>query len=277
MEYLSTQYGRLPKIGLGTFSIPKDILEEIIHFAIDLGYTLFDTAYKYQNEDIIGKALVNLECSRKSVLLQTKINAELLLGNLRYFRLNGISTQKACQRACNRLKTDYLDILMLHSPFPGYEKRLETLMALKQERRVNLVGICNIGLEQLNHLAQIHLLPDVLQVEIHPYFSNKSVVEFCHAHNIVLEARSPFAHGDAMDDWLREKRLQDIAKMHNASIPQVILSWITTQGIIALPRTSNREHLKENIESLNLKLSEEEIKAIDSLNKDKSYGCVSSR
>lgn len=277
MESLSNKYRRFPKIGLGTFSIPREILGEIIPLAIDLGYTLFDTAYKYKNEDTIGETLTNSKCSREDVLLQTKLNPELLIGNLRYFRLNGISPHTACRKACNRLRTNYLDVLMLHSPFPGYEKRLEALMSLKKEGSVRLVGICNIGLNQLIHLERMNLLPDVVQVEVHPYFSNKPIVDFCHAHDIILEVRSPFAHGDAMSDWLKEGVLQDIAKRNNATIPQVILSWIITQGIIALPRTSNKDHLRENIDSQNLKLTEEEMESINSLNQDKSYGVVSSR
>lgn len=121
------------------------------------------------------------------------------------------------------------------------------------------------------------LLPDVVQVEIHPYFSNKSLIEFCHLHNIVIEARSPFAHGDAMNDWLNEPILQNIAIAHQSTIYQVILRWITQQNVIGLPRTSNIEHLKENMNSFDIILSEDEIRAIDSLNKNRSYGYVSLR
>lgn len=277
MEYIPTQYGRLPKIGLGTFSIPKNTLEEIIPVAIKMGYTLFDTACKYRNEDVIGKTLSVSHADRKGILLQTKVHAELLVGNLRYLRLNGISPTKACQNACKRLMTDYLDILMLHSTFPRYERRLETLKSLKQSGRIRLVGICNIGMEQLNDLEQDRLLPDVVQVEIHPYFSNKPVIEYCHAHNIVVEARSPLAHGDAMEEWMNESVLQKIAKKNKATIPQVILGWLAAQDVIALPRTSSKKHLKENIESLNIRLTADEVRLIDSLNKDRSYGFMSSR
>lgn len=277
MKYISTQYGALPKIGLGTFSIPQDTLEEIIPVAIKMGYTLFDTACKYHNEDAIGNTLIASRTDRKSTLLQTKVHAELLLGNLRYLRLNGISIDKAWRNACNRLKTDYLDILMLHCTFPDYEKRLKALTSLKRSGKIRLIGICNISLEQLTHLEQVKLLPDVVQVEIHPYFSNKPIIEFCHAHNIVVEARSPFAHGDAMEEWMNEEMLQNIAKKNNASIPQIVLSWIAAQDVIALPRTSSIKHLKENIESLNIKLTEDEMSSIDTLNRNQSYGFVSSR
>ena len=166
---------------------------------------------------------------------------------------------------------------MLHSPFVGYENVIRKYQKIKSSGAIGLIGVCNLNLSRLQDLERMNLLPDLVQVEIHPYHSNNAVVEFCHSHSIVVEARSPFAHGDDFDEWKNEPVLQDLAKRYQATIPQVILRWITQRGIIALPRTQSTKHLEENIESFKLAFTEEEMDSISGLNRDMSYGYVSRR
>lgn len=275
MEYILTKSGVLPKLGLGTYSVPVQKLQEIIPTALDIGYTLFDTANKYNNEAIIGEILTSIGRNRKEYLLETKVHSELLLGNLRYLRLNKKSPMLTFRNACKNFQTEYIDVFMIHGIFKSYEKFISKLFTLKNFGLIGYVGLCNANLNQLKQLGAMNLLPDVVQVEIHPYYSNKSVIEFCHKNSVVVEARSPFAHGDAMKDWVNEPILKHIAESHHATIPQIILRWITQQNVIGLPRTSNIEHLKENINSFKISLSRNEIQAINTLNKDRSYGYVS--
>ena len=274
VEYIITKIGKLPKLGLGTFSVHPKKLQEILPVALDLGYSLFDTANKYQNEHIMGNILSKYH--RQSYCLETKVHAELLLGNLRYFRLNRKTVNSAFNNACKQLQTNFIDVFMIHSAFRGCDIYLKKVTDLKFNGKIGYVGLCNVSLDQLEMLEQKRCLPDIVQVEIHPYHSNVSLIEFCHSHDIVVEARSPFAHGDAMMEWLKEPLLQDVANIHHASIPQVILRWMTQQDIIALPRTQSIQHLKDNIDSFGFSLSRDEIDAIHTLNRNKSYGYVSS-
>ncbi len=277
MEYIQTQIGLLPKIGLGTFSVPDWALRELIPVALTLGCGIIDTAYKYHNEEVIGEILSERVGDRKDYYIETKANAELFLGNLRYLRLNKKSPETILRKSCIRLKSDYIDIFMLHSPFVGYENVIRKYQKIKSSGAIGLIGVCNLNLSRLQDLERMNLLPDLVQVEIHPYHSNNAVVEFCHSHSIVVEARSPFAHGDDFDEWKNEPVLQDLAKRYQATIPQVILRWITQRGIIALPRTQSTKHLEENIESFKLAFTEEEMDSISGLNRDMSYGYVSRR
>lgn len=274
MEYIETSVGLFPKLGLGTFSIPHNNLKLLIPEAVNLGYTLFDTAAKYGNEEVIGEVLKNYE--RSSLLIESKANFMDLIGNIRYLRLNKKTIKSCYRRSLYKIDLKYLDIYMLHCVFSGYEKSFEELMKLKNDGVVKYVGICNINLEQLKTLYnKIHLYPDIVQIEIHPYYSNKELIKYCQNNGIIIEARSPLAHGDAMGDWKSIGFLEDLANKHNASIPQIILRWITQQNVVAIPRTNSIMHLRENMDSFKIVLNKEEMNMIDSLNINKSYGVIS--
>ena len=271
MEYISTPFGPFPKMGLGTFSIPQSQLPGILSQAVQMGCTLFDTALLYRNEDLIGQSLQSFQ--RQSLCLQTKVNSQVLRGCRKYLRLDRISVSKAYRNACSRLRTPYLNAFLFHQPFRGYERQLQKAFALKAQGIFQLIGICNITLPQLQSLhAATGLHPDIIQVEIHPYHSNQPLVRYCQQHGIIVQARSPFAHGDAFEAWSQEPVLQELAATHQATIPQLILRWSAQQDIVVLPRTSNIHHLAENLQSFNLHLSPTEIDAINSLNQDRSFG-----
>lgn len=267
----------IPPIGIGTFSVPHNMLKSIIKKGIHLGYVLIDTAFKYKNETIIGEILDDLGVDRRKILIQTKAGPELLVGRLRYFKLDKISVKKAINRACKRLKTNYIDIFLLHCPFKGYEKSFIKLNDCKKEGMVRYIGVCNISYDQLVDLhKRTGLYPDIVQIELHPYFTNKKLCEFCLSHNIIVEARSPFAHGDAFKAWSTESLLQELSKKYTKSITQIILKWIIQQGVVALPRTKDVNHLASNMESLTFNMLDDEIEVINSMNQNMSFGFVSS-
>lgn len=274
MEFVEKNNILVPKIGLGTYSMSKELLERIIPASSEIGYTLIDTANKYQNEIPLGNILKKY--GRNRYLIETKVHPTQLLGNIRYLRLNRKDIRSTYHKACMNLQTDHIDVFMIHGIFNGYEKYLNQLLELKKEGKVGLIGICNINVQQLSYFHSCHKqLPDIIQVEIHPYHSNKELVTYCKENSVLVEARSPFAHGDAMDEWCNEDILKEIAEKHHATIPQVILRWITQQDLIAITRTTNISHLKENIDSLKLELTDDDIYRIDSLNKNLSFGYVS--
>lgn len=276
MEFVEKNEIMLPKIGLGIFSMSKETLECIIPESIKMGYCLFDTAHKYQNEEFLGKILKRYNGSK--VYIETKVHPTQLLGNIRYLRLNRKSIASTYRQSCHNLQVSSIDVFMIHGIMNGYEKYLAKLLAIKHKTGIGLAGICNINLEQLTYLNSCFgILPDIVQVEIHPYHSNKNLIDYCKKHSVLIQARSPFAHGDAFEEWQNEDVLKVIAKRHGATIPQIILRWITQQDIIAICRSTSISHLQDNINSLKLRLSEEEIFLIDSLNKNKSYGFTSSK
>lgn len=278
MEYLMTSRGRLPLVGLGTFSIPPAVLEELIPFALQQGCTLFDTAYKYGNEAVLGNLLANVSEGETPLWVETKICYEQVLGNLRYLRLNRRSVRSCMRLASKKLRCDSLPVLMLHSTFSGDERAFAALLQLKERGQIGLTGICNVKIddvERLRHATGVY--PDIVQCEIHPYHSNQELIRYCQSRGIIVEARSPLAHGDALAEWAAEEVLQRLARKYGKSIVQIVLRWMVQQQVVVLPRTSSLTHLKENLDLFDFGLTKEEMKEIDGVNRNQSYGFFTKR
>ena len=272
MEFVRNGDFQLPLLGLGTFSMHGSQLNEVVSNALSLGYGLFDTATKYGNESDLGPALKGAQ-----VLLQSKVHAAQLLGDLKCLRLNKKSVSQSFKLSSERLGVTP-DIYLIHSPFQGYERHFADLVSLRDQGMVKAVGVCNVGLEQLKGLINTTgQKPDVVQAEIHPYHNNKALIMFCKEQGILVEARSPLAHGDVMQEWLSKDVFQRIASNYGKRVPQVILRWITQQDVVTLVRSTRLDHLEENSNIFDFSLSEKEMDDIDSLNKNLSFGFVSSK
>lgn len=272
MEFVENSNMKLPLLGLGTFNMHGDQMKAVVSESIKLGFELFDTATKYANEIDLGEII-----NGSQVLVQSKVHAAQLLGNIRYLRLNRKNIKKSFELSKERLRsTPY--VYLLHSPFAGYENYFNELASLRENGVLKAIGVCNMELTQLKKLIDsTRWKPDIVQVEIHPYHSNKELIDYCKGQGIWVEARSPLAHGDAMEEWKSNTVLQDISSKYGKSIPQVILRWITQQNVIAIVRSTNVDHLKENINIFEFKLTGDELNKIDSLNRNQSFGFISSK
>ncbi len=113
------------------------------------------------------------------------------------------------------------------------------------------------------------------QIEIHPYHSSKELISFCQDNGIIVEARSPFAHGDALKDWGSDRILQNLSTEYQKTVPQIILRWITQQKVVVLPRSTTQKHIKDNINIFDFKMTESQLLMIDKLNRNQSFGIIS--
>ena len=245
----------------------------IINEAICLGYSLFDTAKKYSNEKELGALLHE----KDTVLVQTKVHPGQILGRRRYLWLNRKSVRSSFFLSSKTMQRNP-DVFFIHCPFVGYERHFNKMVFMREVGEVKAIGVCNVDLNQLKKLiSEVGSKPDIIQVEIHPYHTNRDLIEYCRDQEILVEARSPFAHGDAMQDWMDDERLKQIAKQYGKSVPQIILRWITQQNVIPIVRTTNYGHLQDNISIFDFCLTDVENLYIFSLNKDLSFGCISSK
>ena len=279
MEYKRLNDVQIPMVGLGTYTLHGRDLYHVLDEYGTSDIMLIDTAFKYQNETEIGQYLQDNHIQREKVVLQTKLSVveqnPIKIMGIPMFRK---SPRQTLMGGGKRLCVNKVDIYLLHSPSNGYEKRYAAIAKLRNKGLVTLTGVCSFNIKQLADIYNIcGEYPQINQIELHPYYSNKNVIDFSKEHNIQLEARSPFAHGDVMEEWMANPILTDIAHDHHKTVPQIILRWIVQQDIIALPRSKNPQHVKENINIFDFTLDETQMRKIDSLNRDQSFGYKSQR
>lgn len=270
----------MPQIGLGTFLIPKDKLPQTLIEAYRLGYRNFDTAWRYYNEKEIADTFRSVGINRKDLFITTKVNADALYKNPYYYgwhsilnRRNSKSIRDAILESFDNLGTDYIDLFLVHWPWPMYLKMYEELTKLYHEGRIRAIGVSSFTIGHLKSLKDVSdVTPAVNQIEISPLNTQKELIKYCQDRGIQVEAMSTFSHFRSVEprkEIMDNPMLQEIACAHGKSVVQIVLRWLVQQDIIVIPKTWDANHLKENIDIFDFCLSEEEMVAIDNLDQGK--------
>lgn len=277
MEMITLNNGvQMPQLGLGTFLIPNEEMTRTIGEAYEMGYRQFDTAWKYKNEKAICQALKDNGIRREDVFLTTKINAAALnRGQYKYGRRsilnipNGRTIKDVIQESFDNLGTDYIDLFLIHYPYPNADKMWRALEALYNEGRIRAIGVSNFLQPHIDALSEISdIVPAVNQFEISPLNTQKALIKYCHDKGIAPQAMSTFSHFRSVEprkEIVESEVLLPIAAKYNKSVVQIVLRWMQQQGIVMIPKTWYTPHLKENIDIFDFELSEDEKKAVDSL------------
>lgn len=269
----------MPQAGLGTFLVPPSEIDRTIGEAYSIGYRHFDTAWRYQNESLIAKALKNHGIERDSVFITTKVNADALFfrryhgGPLRYFNIPVRTIKSAVELSFKNLGFDVIDLFLVHTPWPMYLKMYEVLTEFYHQGRIRAIGVSSFLPPMIESLKEVSdVIPAVNQFEISPLNTQKPLIQYCRNLNIAVEAMSTFSHFRSNEPRLEITHnpvIEAIAATHQKSVVQTVLRWMIQQGIIIIPKTWNSEHLRENIDIFDFTLSEHEMAAIDSLDKGK--------
>ena len=277
MRYIKLNNGvEMPQLGLGTFLIPEDKLTETIGRAYDLGYRQFDTAWRYFNERSIANALKENGIKRESVFITTKVNADGLYksdykyGLHRFFnKRNGKTIRQIIQESFDNLQTDYIDLFLIHWPWPMSPEMWEELSVLYKAGRIRAIGVSNFLPPHIEALREVSdIVPAVNQFEISPLNTNKDLIEYCQIRGIAVEAMSTFSHyrsNEPRMEIIQNPLLQQIATKHNKSVVQIVLRWMLQQDIVMIPKTWDPNYLLENISIFDFELTEEEMGMVDSL------------
>lgn len=256
MEFKKFQNEKIPVIGLGTWQI-KD--SDLIKSAIDIGYRHIDTAQMYKNERYVGKAIENSEISREEIFLTTKLSRT---------NLRKEDVFRSFEKSLTKLKTDYVDLLLIHWPSSSVplKETIEAMNKLQDENKTRYIGVSNFSVELMREAQSISESPLFCnQVEYHPYYNQDEILEFCRGNNILFTSYSPLAKGRV----LRNNKLKEIGKKYDKTSAQITLRWhIQQKNVIAIPKAGNKRHLKENIDIFDFKLDQEEMENISTLNKD---------
>jgi 2,5-diketo-D-gluconate reductase B len=251
---LTVQGVEIPKLGLGTWQLAGAACEEAVRDALELGYHHIDTASAYGNEAQVGQGLHDSGRNRDEVFLTTK---------LWHTQLDAIGVHDQIEQSLRDLRTDYVDLLLVHWPSRDVPIA-ETLGAMLEARdagRVRHLGVSNFPSALLREaLEHAPLLCD--QVEYHPYLGQPAVLELARERDLMVTAYSPLAQGRA----LREPLLREIADAHGKSPSQVVLRWLLDQPrVAAVPKAASHEHRAANLDVFDFDLSDDERGAIAGL------------
>ena len=251
---------KIPQIGLGVLRIDDEGVVPVVESALEVGYRHIDGAAGYNNEEGVGRALAatgyNTGEKRASLWMTTK---------LRDSEQGYDSAMRAFDHSLELLQLDYVDMYMIHWPTPFDWRSDETWKAfrtLREDGRVRTLGVCNFMPEHLDRLFdETGEYPTVNQIELHPTWQQRDVVEYCRAHNIAVEAYSPMARGADLANGVVER----IAEAHGVTPAQVILRWHIENGTIIIPKSVHAERQRENLGLFGFALTPEEHAQIDAL------------
>lgn len=262
----------MPAIGLGTAKLPVDRMTEVLKTAFDAGYTKIDTAWHYYNEEAIGQALKNIGIDRKKLFITNKLHIEdLYFAPYRRFRIPKKTVRQAFEQTCKRLGTDYIDLYLIHYPFPTYIHMWKEIEKLYKAGRIRAIGVASWLPEHMERIRAVSdTIPAVNQFEISPYMTNTRIIDYNTEHQILSEAFSSFGGYGLRNNVLSDPLIKDIADKYTKTTAQIILRWLLQQNISILPRSASQNHQKENIDIFNFSLEDDEIKAISALNKNES-------
>lgn len=264
MKFTKLNNGTLmPMLGLGVFRCNEDEAYSSVKSALELGYRHIDTAMIYENEEAVGKAIKDSKIDRKNLFITTKLWNDDMINN---------SQRKAIENSLKRLNLEYVDLYLIH--WPVKEKYVSSWFEMEKIYKEGLtksIGVSNFLIHHLKDILESsELVPSVNQVEFHPYVIQKDLTNFCKKNNIQFESWSPL--GATKNGLLKDKTIIEIAKNYNKSPAQIILRWNIDKGIVTIPKSSNIDRQKENLNIFDFELSESDIKKIDGLDKNERVG-----
>lgn len=266
---------KIPKIGLGTWLIPNNEVIKAVKEAISLGYRHIDTAFAYENEEGVGEAIRTCGIPRNELFVTTKLEAEAKSYE---------GAKKGIEDALNKIGLDYIDMILIHSPQPWaefrddkryFDENKEVWRALEEAYKtgkVKAIGVSNFLKDDLaNILESCEIKPMVNQILTHISNTPADLISYCKENNILVEAYSPIAHGEAM----KNKEIVDMAKKYEVTVPQLCIRYTLELGLVTLPKTSNKDHMKDNA-NVDFVISKEDMKILNNLDHIKDYGKHSS-
>ena len=251
----------MPTLGLGVWKSEngKETIDAI-HWALEAGYRHVDTARIYRNEEAVGEALRTASLEREKVWLTTKIwNDDIRQGRV----------AEALDESLDRLKTDYVDLVLLHWPVDGSLKAWHALEGAVGSGKAKSIGLSNFMEDDIEEIVRGgSILPAVNQIEYHPYLAQEAAITTSDSYDIAITAWSPLMQGN----FLQEPLFGKIGKRYDKTAAQVVLRWCLQNDVIVIPKSTNQGRIRENGQLYDFELSEEDMQAIDKLEQGQRFG-----
>lgn len=256
MEYITLSNGvKMPQLGYGVYQVTKDECERCVLDALDVGYRSIDTAQSYFNEEEVGAAIEKSGIDRKEIFLTSKVWIE-------HFGYE--DCKKSVLESMEKLRTDYLDLMLLHQPFGDTYGAWRALEELYEAGKLRAIGISNHYVDRMVEFANFtRIKPMVNQMEVHPYNQQIELKKWMDKYDIRLEAWAPF--GEGKNGLFTNEILSDIASKHGKTTAQVMLRWHIQRGVIIIPKSVHKERMSENFNIFDFKLDDEDMKRIEQM------------
>lgn len=256
METIKLSNGvSIPLNGFGVYQVSKEDCTKTVITALKAGYRHIDTAQSYFNEDEVGDAIAQSGIDRKDIFLTTKVWID---------NYGEGKTYDSVINSMKKLKTDYLDLILLHQPVGDYYSAYRDLEKLYNEGKVKAIGVSNFYPDRLVDICLFSSIkPHVNQIEINVFNQQIEAKKWADKYGVVLEAWAPFAEG--RNNMFTNETLVSIAKKHSKSVAQVILKWLNTRGIVALSKSVHENRIIENFNIEDFTLDDDDLKLIETL------------
>lgn len=258
MKFKTIQGVEVPEIGLGTHRLIGREGANTVKLALNLGYRHIDTAQSYKNEREVGEAIKRSHVNREEIFLTTKVW---------HTHLEKEDVLKIAENSLRELDTPYVDLLLIHWPNPdvNIEKTMEAFLSLRDQGKALNIGVANYPLKRLKELNEELAAPIFCnQVEYHPLLGQFDLLDYAAENDLLFTAYSPLAQGKVTEIPL----LQDLGEKYGKSPAQIALRWLIEQEqVVAIPKASSEDHLRENIDIYDFALEDDDFYAIDDLDK----------
>lgn len=256
MEYTTLSNGiQMPMLGYGVYQVTQDECERCVTDALSVGYRSIDTAQSYFNESEVGLAIEKSPVARKDIFLTTKVWVE---------HYGYESTKASVLTSMEKLRTDYLDLCLLHQPFSDYYGAWRALEELYEEGKIRAIGVSNFYPDRLVDICSFaRIRPMVNQVETHPFNQQQEAQKWMDKYGVQIESWGPFAEG--RNNMFTNPTLSAIATTHHKSVAQVILRYLLQRKVVVIPKTTHIERMKENLNVFDFTLSADDMATIQSL------------
>ncbi|KAF2480008.1 alcohol dehydrogenase [Neohortaea acidophila] len=251
----------MPRIHLGVYLMSGREANTAVSHALDAGYRAFDSAQMYHNEMDVGDAILGYLSSHKDLKREDIHYTSKLASNSDYD-----TARKSISRSVKECGLGYIDLFLLHSPYGGKQKRLESWRAVEdaiQDGEVRIGGVSNFGIKHIDELlaSRPRIKPAVNQIEVHPFNTRTKVTDHCQANDIVVEAYAPLARALRM----KHPKIVELASKYRCNPGQLLVRWSLQHGFVPLPKSVKKERIQQNADVAGFNIDAADMKTMDGL------------
>ena len=251
---------RMPMLGYGVYQVSNAECERCVLDAISVGYRAIDTAQSYGNEEAVGSAVQRCSVPRDELFLTTKV----WISNAGYE-----AAKDSIDRSLQKLRTDYIDLLLIHQPFGDYYGTYRAMEEAYKAGKLRAIGVSNFYPDRLIDLCQfVEVTPAVNQVETHVFQQQKTAHEYMEKYGVQHESWGPFAEG--RKDFFSNPVLTEIGRKYGKSSAQTALRFLLQSNVVVIPKSTHKERMAQNIDVFDFTLSEADMEAIRKLDEGES-------